>query len=107
MLRPPTGPPIISSEAVQYAVRGDRGKVECFIGSTPPPDRIVSHPESICPPHRLPPSILPSWSYLRTQPHSWGRSWKSCNEGEAVESPLDTGVLLGWWGVQRPQVPPC
>ncbi|KAK4807809.1 hypothetical protein QYF61_023642 [Mycteria americana] len=39
---PPAGPPIISSEAVQYAVRGDRGKVECFIGSTPPPDRIVS-----------------------------------------------------------------
>lgn len=36
------GPPIISSEAVQYAVRGDGGKVECFIGSTPPPDRIVS-----------------------------------------------------------------
>ncbi|ELK29846.1 Kin of IRRE-like protein 1 [Myotis davidii] len=27
------GPPIISSEAVQYAVRGDGGKVECFIGS--------------------------------------------------------------------------
>ncbi|KAF1624755.1 Kin of IRRE-like protein 1, partial [Eudyptes filholi] len=38
---PPAGPPIISSEAVQYAVRGDRGKVECFIGSTPPPDRIA------------------------------------------------------------------
>lgn len=38
------GPPIISSEAVQYAVRGDGGKVECFIGSTPPPDRIVSGP---------------------------------------------------------------
>lgn len=36
------GPPIISSEAVQFAVRGDGGKVECFIGSTPPPDRIVS-----------------------------------------------------------------
>ncbi|NWV79006.1 KIRR1 protein, partial [Dasyornis broadbenti] len=35
------GPPIISSEPVQYAVRGDRGKVECFIGSTPPPDRIA------------------------------------------------------------------
>ncbi|KAM6309523.1 kin of IRRE-like protein 1, partial [Podargus strigoides] len=35
------GPPIISSEAVQYAARGDRGKVECFIGSTPPPDRIA------------------------------------------------------------------
>lgn len=38
----PVGPPIISSEAVQFAVRGDGGKVECFIGSTPPPDRIVS-----------------------------------------------------------------
>uniref|UniRef100_A0A8C0UE07 Kirre like nephrin family adhesion molecule 1 n=1 Tax=Cyanistes caeruleus TaxID=156563 RepID=A0A8C0UE07_CYACU len=35
------GPPIISSEPVQYAARGDRGKVECFIGSTPPPDRIA------------------------------------------------------------------
>ncbi|TRZ07991.1 hypothetical protein HGM15179_019116, partial [Zosterops borbonicus] len=35
------GPPIISSEPVQFAVRGDRGKVECFIGSTPPPDRIA------------------------------------------------------------------
>ncbi|XP_043915270.1 kin of IRRE-like protein 1 isoform X2 [Protopterus annectens] len=35
------GPPIISSDAVQYAVRGDRGKVECFIGSTPTPDRIA------------------------------------------------------------------
>lgn len=39
---PSPGPPIISSEPVQFAVRGDRGKVECFIGSTPPPDRIVS-----------------------------------------------------------------
>nr|XP_047905195.1 kin of IRRE-like protein 1 [Anser cygnoides] len=38
---PPAGPPIISSEVVQYAARGDRGKVECFIGSTPPPDRIA------------------------------------------------------------------
>uniref|UniRef100_A0ABM5F3A1 Kin of IRRE-like protein 1 n=1 Tax=Pogona vitticeps TaxID=103695 RepID=A0ABM5F3A1_9SAUR len=35
------GPPIISSDSVQYAVRGDRGKVECFIGSTPLPDRIA------------------------------------------------------------------
>ncbi|KFP32615.1 Kin of IRRE-like 1, partial [Colius striatus] len=35
------GPPIISSQPLQYAVRGDRGKVECFIGSTPPPDRIA------------------------------------------------------------------
>nr|XP_028567045.1 kin of IRRE-like protein 1 [Podarcis muralis] len=35
------GPPIISSESVQYAVRGDQGKVECFIGSTPLPDRMA------------------------------------------------------------------
>ncbi|KAM4663325.1 kin of IRRE-like protein 1 [Discoglossus pictus] len=35
------GPPNITSEAVQFAVRGDQGKVECFIGSTPPPDRIA------------------------------------------------------------------
>ncbi|XP_039174456.1 kin of IRRE-like protein 1 isoform X1 [Crotalus tigris] len=35
------GPPIISSDSIQYAVRGDRGKVECFIGSTPLPDRIA------------------------------------------------------------------
>ncbi|KAM9294259.1 kin of IRRE-like protein 1 [Gastrophryne carolinensis] len=34
------GPPMITSEAVQYAVRGGVGRVECFIGSTPPPDRI-------------------------------------------------------------------
>lgn len=35
------GPPMINSEGVQYAVRGVEGKIECFIGSTPPPDRIA------------------------------------------------------------------
>nr|XP_055053101.1 kin of IRRE-like protein 1a isoform X3 [Misgurnus anguillicaudatus] len=35
------GPPIISSEPVQYAGRGERGEVKCFIASTPPPDKIV------------------------------------------------------------------
>ncbi|KAG9480784.1 kin of IRRE-like protein 1 [Eleutherodactylus coqui] len=35
------GPPMITSEGEQYAVRGGVGKVECFIGSTPPPDRIA------------------------------------------------------------------
>lgn len=39
---PHTGPPIISSEPVQHAVRGERGEVKCFIASTPPPDKIVS-----------------------------------------------------------------
>uniref|UniRef100_A0A674ME07 Kirre like nephrin family adhesion molecule 1a n=1 Tax=Takifugu rubripes TaxID=31033 RepID=A0A674ME07_TAKRU len=35
------GPPIISSDPVQYAVRGERGEVKCYIASTPPPDNIV------------------------------------------------------------------
>ncbi|XP_061462110.1 kin of IRRE-like protein 1 [Rhineura floridana] len=35
------GPPIISSDSVQYAVRGDQGKVECLIESTPLPDRMA------------------------------------------------------------------
>uniref|UniRef100_A0A8C4SYF7 Kirre like nephrin family adhesion molecule 1b n=1 Tax=Erpetoichthys calabaricus TaxID=27687 RepID=A0A8C4SYF7_ERPCA len=35
------GPPIISSDSVQYAIRGDKGEVKCFIGSTPTPDRIA------------------------------------------------------------------
>lgn len=43
-LRSPfAGPPIISSDPVQYAVRGERGEVKCYIASTPPPDKIVSH----------------------------------------------------------------
>lgn len=36
------GPPIISSDPVQFAVRGERGEVKCYIASTPPPDKIVS-----------------------------------------------------------------
>lgn len=35
------GPPIISSDPVQKAVRGERGEVTCYIASTPPPDKIV------------------------------------------------------------------
>ncbi|KAM6948132.1 kin of IRRE-like protein 1b [Aplochiton taeniatus] len=35
------GPPIISSEPVQHAIRGERGEVKCYIASTPPPDKIV------------------------------------------------------------------
>lgn len=38
----PAGPPIISSDPVQFAVRGERGEVKCYIASTPPPDKIVS-----------------------------------------------------------------
>uniref|UniRef100_A0A665VE32 Kirre like nephrin family adhesion molecule 1b n=1 Tax=Echeneis naucrates TaxID=173247 RepID=A0A665VE32_ECHNA len=36
------GPPIISSDPVQYAVKGERGEIKCYIASTPPPDKIVS-----------------------------------------------------------------
>ncbi|XP_056336325.1 kin of IRRE-like protein 1b isoform X2 [Danio aesculapii] len=35
------GPPIISSEPIQYAVRGEKGEIKCYIASTPPPDKIV------------------------------------------------------------------
>ncbi|XP_078277029.1 kin of IRRE-like protein 1 [Rhinoraja longicauda] len=35
------GPPIISSDGVQYAVEGSRGQVECYIASSPLPDRIA------------------------------------------------------------------
>ncbi|XP_048867213.1 kin of IRRE-like protein 1b [Brienomyrus brachyistius] len=35
------GPPIISSDPVQYAVRGEKGEIKCYIASTPPPDKIV------------------------------------------------------------------
>ncbi|KAK5919935.1 hypothetical protein CgunFtcFv8_023789 [Champsocephalus gunnari] len=35
------GPPIISSDTVQYSVRGERGEIKCYIASTPPPDKIV------------------------------------------------------------------
>lgn len=42
------GPPIISSDPVQYAVRGERGEVKCYIASTPPPDKIVSQKKRRC-----------------------------------------------------------
>ncbi|XP_051556924.1 kin of IRRE-like protein 1 isoform X5 [Myxocyprinus asiaticus] len=35
------GPPIISSESIQYAVRGEKGEIKCYIASTPLPDKIV------------------------------------------------------------------
>ncbi|XP_030629233.1 kin of IRRE-like protein 1b [Chanos chanos] len=35
------GPPVISSESVQYAVRGEKAEIKCYIASTPLPDKIV------------------------------------------------------------------
>ncbi|KAG9341770.1 hypothetical protein JZ751_018492 [Albula glossodonta] len=35
------GPPIISADATQHAVKNSKGKLECLVGSSPPPDKIV------------------------------------------------------------------
>uniref|UniRef100_A0A8C1NY14 Kin of IRRE-like protein 1 n=1 Tax=Cyprinus carpio TaxID=7962 RepID=A0A8C1NY14_CYPCA len=35
------GPPIITAEATQQAVKHSKGKLECLVGSSPPPDKIV------------------------------------------------------------------
>ena len=38
------GPPIITADATQHAVKHSKGKLECRVGSSPPPDKIVSEP---------------------------------------------------------------
>ncbi|XP_051966485.1 kin of IRRE-like protein 1 isoform X2 [Xyrauchen texanus] len=35
------GPPIITADATQQAVKHSKGKLECLVGSSPPPDKIV------------------------------------------------------------------
>uniref|UniRef100_A0A673ACX5 Kirre like nephrin family adhesion molecule 3, like n=1 Tax=Sphaeramia orbicularis TaxID=375764 RepID=A0A673ACX5_9TELE len=35
------GPPIITADATQHAVKHSKGKLECRVGSSPPPDKIV------------------------------------------------------------------
>ncbi|KAJ8366011.1 hypothetical protein SKAU_G00148420 [Synaphobranchus kaupii] len=35
------GPPIIMADATQHAVKNSKGKVECLVGSSPPPDKIM------------------------------------------------------------------
>ncbi|XP_062322639.1 kirre like nephrin family adhesion molecule 3, like isoform X2 [Osmerus eperlanus] len=35
------GPPIIAAEATQHAVKHSKGKLECLVGSSPPPEKIV------------------------------------------------------------------
>lgn len=37
-----SGPPIITADAMQHAVKHSEGKLECRVGSSPPPDKIVS-----------------------------------------------------------------
>ncbi|GLD63534.1 kin of IRRE-like protein 2 isoform X2 [Lates japonicus] len=36
------GPPIITVDATQHAIKHSKGKLECRVGSSPPPDKIVS-----------------------------------------------------------------
>jgi len=38
------GPPIITVDATQHAVKHSKGKLECWVGSSPTPDKIVSEP---------------------------------------------------------------
>lgn len=38
----PPGPPIITADGTQHAVKHSKGKLECRVGSSPPPDKIVS-----------------------------------------------------------------
>ncbi|XP_072316579.1 kirre like nephrin family adhesion molecule 3, like isoform X1 [Eucyclogobius newberryi] len=35
------GPPIITADATQHAIKHSKGKLECRVGSSPPPDKIV------------------------------------------------------------------
>uniref|UniRef100_A0A8C6SLD8 Kirre like nephrin family adhesion molecule 3, like n=1 Tax=Neogobius melanostomus TaxID=47308 RepID=A0A8C6SLD8_9GOBI len=35
------GPPIITADATQQAIKHSKGKLECRVGSSPPPDKIV------------------------------------------------------------------
>uniref|UniRef100_A0A8C9U7E8 Kirre like nephrin family adhesion molecule 3, like n=1 Tax=Scleropages formosus TaxID=113540 RepID=A0A8C9U7E8_SCLFO len=35
------GPPIITADATQHAVKNSKGKLECLVGSSPPPEKIV------------------------------------------------------------------
>lgn len=44
----PSGPPIITADATQQAVKHSKGKLECLVGSSPPPDKIVSTLSCFC-----------------------------------------------------------
>uniref|UniRef100_A0A8C9VX60 Kirre like nephrin family adhesion molecule 1 n=1 Tax=Scleropages formosus TaxID=113540 RepID=A0A8C9VX60_SCLFO len=63
------GPPVISSDPIQYAVRGERGEVKCYIVSTPPPDKIMwAWNENVWGDERytVEPSLLPGGAVLST-----------------------------------------
>ncbi|XP_035286159.1 kin of IRRE-like protein 1 isoform X2 [Anguilla anguilla] len=65
------GPPIISSDSVQYAVRGERGEVKCYIASTPPPDKIVwAWKENVWEKEKG--TLLERYTVEQSKPHSQG-----------------------------------
>uniref|UniRef100_A0A8C8EQW7 Ig-like domain-containing protein n=1 Tax=Oncorhynchus tshawytscha TaxID=74940 RepID=A0A8C8EQW7_ONCTS len=65
------GPPIISSKPVQYAVRGERGEVKCYIASTPPPDKIVwAWKENVWEKEKG--TLLERYTVEQSKPHSQG-----------------------------------
>ncbi|XP_014047359.1 kin of IRRE-like protein 1 isoform X1 [Salmo salar] len=65
------GPPIISSEPVQYAVRGEKGEVKCYIASTPPPDKIVwAWKENVWEKEKG--TLLERYTVEQSKPHSQG-----------------------------------
>ncbi|XP_036842387.1 kin of IRRE-like protein 1 isoform X1 [Oncorhynchus mykiss] len=65
------GPPIISSEPVQYAMRGERGEVKCYIASTPPPDKIVwAWKENVWEKEKG--TLLERYTVEQSKPHSQG-----------------------------------
>lgn len=44
----PPGPPILTVDATQHAVKHSKGKLECRVGSSPPPEKIVSELSYLC-----------------------------------------------------------
>ncbi|XP_064201613.1 kin of IRRE-like protein 1 [Anguilla rostrata] len=65
------GPPIISSDSVQHAVRGERGEVKCYIASTPPPDKIVwAWKENVWEKEKG--TLLERYTVEQSKPHSQG-----------------------------------
>ncbi|XP_040188792.1 kin of IRRE-like protein 1 isoform X2 [Rana temporaria] len=85
------GPPMITSEGLQYAVRGGVGKVECFIGSTPPPDRIAwAWPE-----RTMEAGTVDRYTVERTKTESGVRSTLTINN--VIESDFQTTYNCTAW----------
>ncbi|KAA0702233.1 Kin of IRRE-like protein 3 [Triplophysa tibetana] len=62
------GPPIITADATQQAVKHSKGKLECLVGSSPPPDKIQAEANCanarVCKANLGPPRLLPNAEQL-------------------------------------------